>query len=718
MGKFRVVAGRALGPFACLIAIAGGWLYLLAPSPVPQRLSSEVSAPRAASTREATLSPALTDDRDWRAKLRAPIGRGYTWLAVDGGWQPDPEDRDDCGRVARVCRAIGAPAIIQFAPQQPAMHGLTLHPGESGQRALATVLESVGGGDWSARAYGLCIGMGPGVGAPESLAEDTPVGPLLLVAPDAEAMVRMLACAFDVDIAVEPAVLSKRRDLVRAASVVHDLWPLSVSEPAPALQCTIPRAGRFEEILTGLATYLGGEVDTSEGWTIRGWVDGQQLAAAAQGYVSRLAEPSALTDQRLVEAIAVLGDAARPALEAALRSEERQALVPAIQALGMIGSKRAAGPVMEVLAWQPVSASVWEEAIRLQAIRTLGALKAASARALLLDLIRAGQWPQGVLEARVALGRVDPSAVPVSPAAGTLAEPAGALAQSARYSDAPLGRPRARDELRAAAIVRGAGEAWALTTFDILGGADDLWLVRLGPSDEGLEYVFTGARLGSGTGWMGDKASLQASLEGGDIRLRWKSYEIAQPARVPEQRSLSVRPAALRRDSDGDGLADVVERRLRTDPEAADTDGDGVPDGIDPSPRVSARGEVDEAGRVVQALWATAWGGDSARQVRAIAAYGARAVPLYGYGGPAIWLTPDELVAWRDEVGRGAETILFGRETAAAGQWGPGVTFSPEGGDALCTFRASRGPHDTRGYHARLTRSGKHWVVTELARDW
>ena len=66
-----------------------------------------------------------------------------------------------------------------------------------------------------------------------------------------------------------------------------------MSEPAPALQCTIPRAGRFEEILTGLATYLGGEVDTSEGWTIRGWVDGQQLAAAAQGYVSRPAPPAA-----------------------------------------------------------------------------------------------------------------------------------------------------------------------------------------------------------------------------------------------------------------------------------------------------------------------------------------------------------------------------------------------------------------------------------------
>jgi hypothetical protein len=38
-------------------------------------------------------------------------------------------------------------------------------------------------------------------------------------------------------------------------------------------------------------------------------------------------------------------------------------------------------------------------------------------------------------------------------------------------------------------------------------------------------------------------------------------------------------------DDDGDGLTDVVEGELRTDPARADTDGDGRPDGADPCPR-------------------------------------------------------------------------------------------------------------------------------------
>jgi hypothetical protein len=41
----------------------------------------------------------------------------------------------------------------------------------------------------------------------------------------------------------------------------------------------------------------------------------------------------------------------------------------------------------------------------------------------------------------------------------------------------------------------------------------------------------------------------------------------------------------LRKDSDGDGLTDIVEARFRTDPNKADTDGDGIPDNLDLNPR-------------------------------------------------------------------------------------------------------------------------------------
>src|SRR4030095_8395640 len=45
--------------------------------------------------------------------------------------------------------------------------------------------------------------------------------------------------------------------------------------------------------------------------------------------------------------------------------------------------------------------------------------------------------------------------------------------------------------------------------------------------------------------------------------------------------------ADLARDTDGDGLTDLLEERIVTDPNAADTDGDGILDGRDPLPQVA-----------------------------------------------------------------------------------------------------------------------------------
>jgi hypothetical protein len=50
---------------------------------------------------------------------------------------------------------------------------------------------------------------------------------------------------------------------------------------------------------------------------------------------------------------------------------------------------------------------------------------------------------------------------------------------------------------------------------------------------------------------------------------------------------LDVAWADLERDRDGDGLTDLAEERLLTDPSIADTDEDGLPDGVDPFPHIS-----------------------------------------------------------------------------------------------------------------------------------
>jgi hypothetical protein len=59
---------------------------------------------------------------------------------------------------------------------------------------------------------------------------------------------------------------------------------------------------------------------------------------------------------------------------------------------------------------------------------------------------------------------------------------------------------------------------------------------------------------------------------------------------------------ALRRDSDGDGITDLMEERLATDPHDADSDGDGIPDGSDGLPQVALTAAPSAAAEVYAQL--------------------------------------------------------------------------------------------------------------------
>jgi hypothetical protein len=75
----------------------------------------------------------------------------------------------------------------------------------------------------------------------------------------------------------------------------------------------------------------------------------------------------------------------------------------------------------------------------------------------------------------------------------------------------------------------------------------------------------------------------------------------------------------LRKDSDGDGLTDLAEERLMTDPQSRDTDGDGLEDGVDPLPTVPLRhGAPSPATRAMAAFLADSWNVSQAAIVEGI----------------------------------------------------------------------------------------------------
>jgi len=59
----------------------------------------------------------------------------------------------------------------------------------------------------------------------------------------------------------------------------------------------------------------------------------------------------------------------------------------------------------------------------------------------------------------------------------------------------------------------------------------------------------------------------------------------------------------LYRDSDGDGLTDLMEERIGTDPHKRDTDGDGIPDGRDGVPQVALVARPSAEAEVLAALF-------------------------------------------------------------------------------------------------------------------
>jgi hypothetical protein len=137
--------------------------------------------------------------------------------------------------------------------------------------------------------------------------------------------------------------------------------------------------------------------------------------------------------------------------------------------------------------------------------------------------------------------------------------------------------------------------------------------------------------------------------------------------------------AEVTRDSDGDGVTDLVERRMGLDPANPDTDGDGHLDAVDPWPDLPgpAGGEPSEDEKILQrAVFAA--DGPVGGEALLIAHPSVRPVRLLGHYGPVLYSAatfeaakadrrPALFVAWRIVCRAGSDAVTVAVSATAPG---------------------------------------------------
>jgi hypothetical protein len=165
--------------------------------------------------------------------------------------------------------------------------------------------------------------------------------------------------------------------------------------------------------------------------------------------------------------------------------------------------------------------------------------------------------------------------------------------------------------------------------------------------------------------------------------------QVEVEARGESAQYLELTWSELRRDSDRDGLTDLVEERIATDPFAADTDGDGIRDAIDPMPQLAGAARADDTSQIVTALLHALHRGDPTRSFGAnfLAGDAARLASTLT-NGRFVVLSDDEQALYDAKFG---ETAFEAIPYVVIRHDGRQATLTHEARDGMAVFDLTKG---------------------------
>jgi hypothetical protein len=204
-----------------------------------------------------------------------------------------------------------------------------------------------------------------------------------------------------------------------------------------------------------------------------------------------------------------------------------------------------------------------------------------------------------------------------------------------------------------------------------------------------------------------DEVTLSARIVGSGIEVAIAGEELSL---------LKVDLTRARLDSDGDGIPDLAEKRMRLDPERRDTDGDGLEDGLDPAPNAHSGAEKTEDDEIRLAVFRQFFMFER-ESGRGLAVTDA-ALEWRGRNDPTLALAPEEQEPFNEEVGFYGITRI-GMEPIADDVTEDHPVFElpdrPLGvNERLYALILLRGPLDGVGYRVLVRRLDGRWFITEL----
>lgn len=238
------------------------------------------------------------------------------------------------------------------------------------------------------------------------------------------------------------------------------------------------------------------------------------------------------------------------------------------------------------------------------------------------------------------------------------------------------------------------GTLWGLFNCPALGGYDDLWVARR-QGDEWVDFLFTGSS---------EQDSARKNKDG--TVLTYPKDWLTRYALNP----------ALRVDRDHDGLTDLAEKRLGTDPTNPDTDGDGLPDSQDKNP-LAGRLPTTEEEKVLAAAFESQFGFGKDRGFPLIVAFPAGMAPFELPCAGWLVLPKASSSYWGTSRYTPLGHVLVSfvnpmRRTSPVFRWNADRT------EATVHLGIVYGALDGVGYDIRVRKFGNDWFVMEKKASW